>query len=118
MDLAAALTAGDEAAVGALFFDRDSFATSDCDPPTVVDNIVSARKGALERAATPTSTVEVRVDPGRLLLVPKGEKPVECRAKVDVKLFQATWSWRHGEHEERGEAHLLHTHGTWRFVKL
>ncbi|MBJ94787.1 MAG: hypothetical protein CMP23_10000 [Rickettsiales bacterium] len=126
-NLAAAISAGRPAQVRELFISRELFlAVSDCEPPGVVDEVMSGRDAMADLANrqlydNPQQAVEIdnlRLFEGRMLEVRKGEKPERCRAKRSVRLFQTSWSWNMDGNVESGEAHLLEVDGRWHFAKF
>jgi len=123
-ELMAAIRKGDPNRVKQLFISRELFLeVSDCDPPTVVNDVMGGRRdtaGRADRDATtsPLELRDLRLFDGRMLTVKKGEKPERCRARREVRLFQTSWSWFIDGSEESGETHLLEIEGRWYFAKF
>ncbi len=116
-----ALNQNDADAVAGFFMDRETFlGVSQCEPATVVDEVMSGRAQAVERArSAPKGAILLKgIDEGELTVVKRGQKPDRCRAKVDVTLFRAPYRWEVQGKAEVGEAHWLRVGGVWLFVKL
>ena len=122
-----AIVRGKPKAVKDLFISRDLFLeVSDCEPNTVVNDVMSGRDEIADLANRELSDdpnrapdlSDLRLFEGRMLRVNKGEKPERCRAKRDVRLFQTSWSWSLDGNQESGEAHLLEIDGRWHFAKF
>jgi hypothetical protein len=115
-----AVNAGDIAKVKSLFINRTQFmGVSDCDPPTVVDRVIGGRDNWMEKLKRGKSSVTFKgFTEGYLLEIKRGEKPMECRAKVDVRLYQSRYNWVLDGKAAQGEAHFLSVQDAWFFVKL
>jgi hypothetical protein len=115
-----AINSGDHAKVKGLFMSRAQFqGVSDCDPPNVVDRVIEGRDNAIEKLKGGKHAVTFgEFTEGYLLQVKRGDKPAECRAKVDVVLYQTRYKWVWNGKDEQGEAHFLQVGGAWFFVKL
>ena len=103
-----------------LFVGRTAFVNiSECDPPTVVDRVMEGRDQLVEELRRDRRKVTFRsFDEGYLLKIKRGEKPLECRARVDVQLYQARYTWEIGGKTEHGEAHFLGIGSAWFLAKL
>ncbi len=125
--LMSAIARGKPEAVKSLFISRELFLeVSDCQPDTVVNDVLSGRDEIADLANRELSddpnraadVSDLRLFEGRMLQVNKGEKPERCRARRDVRLFQTSWSWSLDGNQESGEAHLLEIDGHWYFAKF
>ena len=116
----AALRAGDEAALSALFIDELQFArVSDCPDPATARGVLQGRDQALARARQgPLALGEVALGPVSRMEIARGEAPFACRAREDVVLARATWRAEAGGRPAAGEVHLLQIDGAWRFTRI
>lgn len=92
---------------------------SDCDPADVVDRVVDGAAQTADRAAREgAGAIFHGFTRGYLLDVKKGEKPAECRAKMDVTIYLTKYDWTIGGQRQEGEAHFLRINDVWFIVKL
>jgi hypothetical protein len=115
-----AINAGDNATVKKLFMNRTQFlGVSDCKPKTMVDRVIGGRDNLLKQLSREKATVDFKgFTEGYLRSIKRGESAGECRAKVDVKLYQVRYNWVFNNQALREEAHFLQVGGVWFFVKL
>jgi len=119
-NMANAINAGDHAAVHKFFMNRLQFmGVSDCDPKDVVDRVLEGRQNAVDKVKAGKNAVTFKeFTDGYFFDVKRGDKPAECRAKVDVKLYMARYKWVWNGELQDGEAHFLESSGAWFFVKM
>lgn len=112
----------DGAAVQGFFINRAAFIhASECDPPTVVDDVMGGAKMWAENAKAHGGSFGFKGFPdgqGYLMHVKKGEKPFACKARMDVDLFLTKYDFEADGKVERGEAHFLRVGEIWYAVKL
>ena len=84
-----------------------------------MDRVIGGRDNLLEQLGRGKTTVTFKgFTEGYLLVIKRGEKPMECEAKIDVRLYQSRYNWVLNNKAQAGEAHFLEVGGAWFFVKL